>query len=65
MMSTGQRGYASVQKHKSDMFGYVVFAGTLATFWVYSAGHGDLAMRDVDGCDQPAGNPPAPRGVAH
>ena len=54
-MSTGQRGYASVQKHKSEMSGYAVFAEPFAIFWAYGAGYGDVAMRYVVGHDQPAG----------
>ena len=54
-MSTGQRGYASVQKHKSDMSGYAVFAWSFAIFWAYGAGYDDVAMRYVVGHDQPAG----------
>ena len=55
MMSTEQRGYASVQEHKSDMSDSSVFARSFAIFWAFAAGGCDVAMRYVDGYDQLTG----------
>ena len=54
-MSTEQRGYASVEKHKSDMADYAVFAESFAISRAYGAGYYYVAMRYVDSRDQPAG----------
>ena len=48
MMSTEQRGYASVQKHKPDMSDSSVFARSFAILWAFAAGVCDVAMRYVD-----------------
>ena len=48
MMSTGQRGYANVQKHNSYMSGYAVLALSFTIFKLFGASHGDVAMRYVD-----------------
>ena len=54
-MSTRQRGYASVQKRKSDMSGYAEFAWSFEILWADGAGYCGVAMRYVVDHDQPAG----------
>ena len=54
-MLTAPSEYASVQKHKSNLSGYAVFARSFEIFWADGAGYVGVAMRHVVSYDQPAG----------
>ena len=49
MMSIRQFGYASVQKHKFDMFCYAKFSRPFSIFWACGASRDDVALPYVDG----------------